>query len=172
MLPHGPGTATATATALTSNGYEILNADQLKTWMMARIADKKLSVVVMTQDAAPDTVAETMSATCTLRKYLDAGGKIVVYGDIPFYYQSNASAANTTWGDSGAPAILGFNTSSAPRDSNNTAKITAAGSPVGSDPDLDLAATAGAERDHERDDPRHGQRGQRLRLGETLPGER
>ncbi len=121
------GAGGATATALEAAGYEILDADQLKTWMTARIADKKLSVVVMTQDAAPDTVAETMTANCTLRKYLEAGGKIVCYGDIPFYYQSNSSAVNTTWGDNGAPGVLGFNTSSAPRDSGNTVKITAAG---------------------------------------------
>ena len=48
-------------------GYEILDADQLKTWMQARISDKKYSVVVFCQDVPPDTVCETMSSTCTLR---------------------------------------------------------------------------------------------------------
>ncbi|MCL5282657.1 MAG: hypothetical protein M1376_22460, partial [Planctomycetes bacterium] len=71
-------------------GYELLDSDQLKTWMNARIADKKLSVVVFCRDIAPDTVIESMSATCTLRKYLDAGGKIVFYADIPFYNQGHA----------------------------------------------------------------------------------
>ena len=116
---------------LLAAGYTILNADQLKTWMTARIADKTLSVVVFCRDAAPDTVIETMSSSCTLRKYLDAGGKIVWYGDIPFYYQRNAAATSTTWGDNGAPAILGFNTSSAPRDSGNTSTITPAGTAWG-----------------------------------------
>ena len=57
-------------------GYEILDADQLKTWMDARIADQTTSVVVFCKDVVPDTVAEENSADCTLRKYLDAGGKI------------------------------------------------------------------------------------------------
>jgi len=112
---------------LQAAGYEILDADQLKTWMSARIADKKYSVVVFCRDIAPDTVVETMSASCTLRKYLDAGGKIVFFADIPFYNQAHADGTNTNWADAGATGILGFNTSSAPRDSGSTATITAAG---------------------------------------------
>jgi len=125
------GGSDATRDALVAAGYTLLNADQLKTWMTARIADKAFSVVVFCRDAAPDTVTETMSSSCTLRRYLDAGGKIVWYGDIPFYYQTNATAALTTWGDSGAPAILGFNTSSATRDSGNTSTITPLGTAWG-----------------------------------------
>jgi regulation of enolase protein 1 (concanavalin A-like superfamily) len=121
------GNSDATRDALVAAGYTLLNADQLKTWMNARIADKAFSVVVFCRDAAPDTVTETMSNTCTLRKYLDAGGKIVWYGDIPFYYQSNATATNTTWGDAGAPAILGFNTAGATRETYNDVTITPLG---------------------------------------------
>jgi hypothetical protein len=125
------GNSDATRDALVAAGYTLLHADELKTWMTARIADKAFSVVVFCRDSAPDTVTETMTSSCTLRKYLDAGGKIVWYGDIPFYYQSNASATNTTWGDNGAPAILGFNTASAPRDSGNTSIITPLGAAWG-----------------------------------------
>lgn len=113
--------------ALQAAGYEILDADQLKTWMTARIADKKYSVVVFCRDIAPDTVCESMTASCTLRKYLDAGGKIVFFGDIPFYNQSHADGTNTNWADAGATGILGFNTSSATRDSGSTAAITTIG---------------------------------------------
>jgi hypothetical protein len=121
------GDGTATRDGLVAAGYVLKNADELKTWMQDRIQDKALSVVVFCMDSAPDTVTETMSSSCTLRKYLDSGGKIVWYGDIPFYYQSNSSATNTTWGDSGAPAVLGFNTSSATRNSNTTSIITPLG---------------------------------------------
>ncbi len=121
------GGGEATRDALQAAGYEILDADQLKTWMTARISDKKFSVVVFCRDVVPDTVVETQSATCTLRKYLDAGGKIVWYADIPFYYWGHADGNMDTWGDGGAPAVLGFNTSSAPRDSGQTATFTPAG---------------------------------------------
>ncbi len=121
------GGGEATRDALQAAGYEILDADQLKTWMTARISDKKFSVVVFCRDVVPDTVVETQSATCTLRKYLNAGGKIVWYADIPFYYWGHADGNMDTWGDAGAPAVLGFNTSSAPRDSGQTATLTPAG---------------------------------------------
>ncbi len=81
---------------LSAAGYTILNADQLKTWMNARIADKKLSVVVFCRDNAPDTVVETVDANCTLRKYLDAGGKIVLYADIPFWDIAHADGTGIT----------------------------------------------------------------------------
>jgi hypothetical protein len=93
---------------LAAAGYTILNADQLKTWMNARIADKKLSVVVFCRDNAPDTVVESVDPNCTLRKYLDAGGKIVFYADIPFW---DIAHADTTWDNpqgSGQANILGI----------------------------------------------------------------
>ncbi|HEX41345.1 MAG TPA: LamG domain-containing protein, partial [Phycisphaerales bacterium] len=121
------GGGTAVRDGLAAAGYTILDADQLKTWMDARIADKKLSVVVFCRDIVPSTVAETMSAACTLRRYLDAGGKIVWYADIPFYYQGTTAGGQTTWGDAGSAAILGFNAAAAPRDSNRTVTLTSEG---------------------------------------------
>lgn len=100
----GAGDAAAARDALELAGYEILDADQLKTWMDARIADGVTSVVVLCKDVAPETVAETNTADCTIRKYLDAGGKIVFYGDIPFYNQGNPGAVETNWGSGDRPA--------------------------------------------------------------------
>jgi hypothetical protein len=112
---------------LEAAGYPILDADELKTWMDARIADGKLSVVVFCQDAAPDTVAETMSATCTVRRYLDAGGKVVWYADWPFYYQGSSDGTMVTWADPGATNILGFNAATGPGDTYEVVALTAAG---------------------------------------------
>ena len=112
---------------LSAAGYTVVNADELKTWMDARITDGALSVVVFCRDIVPDTVAETMSSTCTLRQYLNAGGKAVWYSDIPMYYRGLSDGTQETWADAGAPAILGFDTSSAPRDVMDTVTITAAG---------------------------------------------
>jgi len=120
----GAGDAAAARDALELAGYEILDADQLKTWMDARIADGVTSVVVLCKDVAPETVAETNTADCTIRKYLDAGGKIVFYGDIPFYNQGNPGAVETNWGSGGSTGILGFNAAGATWDSGNTVTIT------------------------------------------------
>jgi hypothetical protein len=121
------GDGIAMRDALAAAGYTILGADELKTWMDARIADGKTSVAVFCLDIVPETVAETMDTDCTLRKYLDAGGKIVWYADWPFYYVGHPDGSQTTWGDAGASAILGFNASSGPNDSYDVVVFTPAG---------------------------------------------
>mgnify|MGYP000843942956 CR=1 FL=1 len=118
------GDGIAVRDALVAAGYRVVNGTELKAWMDARIADKKLSVVVMCRDAAPNTVAEAQNATCTIRRYLEAGGKVVWYSDIPFYYVSAPGGANTTWGDNGSINVLGFAGSSATRDVGAAVTIT------------------------------------------------
>ncbi|UCG49416.1 MAG: hypothetical protein JSU94_06460, partial [Phycisphaerales bacterium] len=125
------GGGTGVRDGLVAAGYTILNAAELKTWMDARIADKKYSVVVFCRDIVPDTVAETMTATCTIRRYLDAGGKVVWYADIPFYYVGHSGPAQDTWAVAGSTAILGFNAAGAGWDSGRAANITRIGTAWG-----------------------------------------
>lgn len=110
--------------ALEYTGYEILDADELKVWMNARVTDRADSVVVFCQDIAPDTVAESMSATCTLRRYLNAGGKIVWYADIPLYYQGHSDGTRTNFGVDGAMWILGFHAAEGQWDQNRQVTFT------------------------------------------------
>jgi len=121
------GGATTIRDALEAAGYTVLDADELKTWMDGHIADKALSVVVFCRDIVPDTVAESMNASCTIRRYLDAGGKVVWYSDWPFYYQGGSDGSRVTWGGSGATSILGFNASSGPNDTMEEVVFTEAG---------------------------------------------
>ncbi|MFB0552662.1 MAG: hypothetical protein ACETWQ_05030 [Phycisphaerae bacterium] len=121
------GGGTAIREALEYVGYEILDADQLKAWMDARIIDGMPSVVVFCHDIAPDTVVESMSHRCTLRRYLNAGGKIVWYADIPMYYQGHSDGTRTGWGPDGSINILGFNAAGAPWDSEDEVALTAEG---------------------------------------------
>ena len=111
---------------LVAAGYEVLDADQLKAWMDARIVDKAYSVVVFCRDNAPDTVVETVDANCTLREYLNAGGKIVFYADIPFWDIGHADGTWDNSGAAGATGILGIG-AVAVWDTNNTVTITPAG---------------------------------------------
>jgi hypothetical protein len=113
---------------LVLNGYTVVDANELKTWMDARIADEALSVVVFCKDIVPDTVAETQDANCTIRRYLDAGGKVVWYADWPFYYQSLSDGTLApTWGPDGAINILGFNASGGPNNTGEEVAFTPAG---------------------------------------------
>ena len=112
-------------------GYEILNADQLKIWMDARIADRTSSVVVFCRDIVPDTVAEENSADCTLRKYLDTGGKVVWYSDMPMYYQGFSNGTQTTWAEGGMANILDIPGTSWTNDTGSTVTITTEGADWG-----------------------------------------
>jgi hypothetical protein len=115
---------TAIRDVLEYAGYAILDADQLQAWMTARISDGAPSVVVFCQDIVPDTVAERMLSSCTLRAYLDAGGKVVWYADIPIYYQGHSDGSRTTWGVEGAMSVLGCSAAEAPWDSGRDVTFT------------------------------------------------
>jgi len=131
QYPTGWGSGEFLRDVLEYDGYEILDADQLKMWMDARISDGLPSVVVFCRDIAPDTVAESMSASCTLRQYLNAGGKIVWFADIPMYYQGHSNGTSTAWGSGGSMAILGFNAAGGIWDSDDEVIFTTDGTDWG-----------------------------------------
>jgi hypothetical protein len=125
------GGGEAVRDVLEYTGYDILDADELKAWMDTRITDGKSSVVVFCKDVAPDTVLESMSSNCTLRRYLNSGGKIVWYADIPMYYQGHADGTLTNYGPDGSINILGFNAANGSWDSEDEVIFTSDGSAWG-----------------------------------------
>jgi eukaryotic-like serine/threonine-protein kinase len=58
-------------------GYSALDSDSLGRFFASRIRDQIPSVVVFAMDVLPKTVAPTLADTVLLRRYLNAGGKIV-----------------------------------------------------------------------------------------------
>jgi hypothetical protein len=125
------GGGEAVRDALEYAGYEILDAERLKAWMDTRITDGKSSVVVFCKDIAPDTVLESMSSNSTLRRYLNAGGKIVWYADIPLYYQGHLDGTRTNFGVDGSINVLGFNAADSPWNSEDEVVFTSDGSAWG-----------------------------------------
>ncbi|MHC4425637.1 MAG: LamG-like jellyroll fold domain-containing protein [Planctomycetota bacterium] len=123
-------TSVAVRDALVAVGYTVVDADELKTWMDARIADGALSVVVLCRDNAPDTVVESVDANCTLRKYLDAGGKLVFYADIPFWDIGHADGSWDNPAAAGQANILGIGNVDH-WDTNHTVTITDVGAAWG-----------------------------------------
>jgi len=61
-------------------GYEVLASDSLARFMAARIGDGTPSVVVFAMDVAPPSVLPTIADTVLIRRYLNAGGKVVWLG--------------------------------------------------------------------------------------------
>lgn len=79
-------------------GYEPLDAAGLEAFLTQRIADRTPSVVVFGTDGLPDAVATVDDASASLlRRYLDAGGKVVWPGFPPLA---------AVWNDEGRVAGL------------------------------------------------------------------
>ena len=62
-------------------GYQALDADSLARFLADRIADGVPSVVVFATDVLPNVAAPVAADTVLLRRYLDAGGKVVWLGE-------------------------------------------------------------------------------------------
>lgn len=86
------------------------DARQLRDWINQVLEKGRAgrSLVVFAQDIVPDTVVEVPNETCLLRRYLDAGGRVVWRGDIPFCYQGKSGGAKDVWGLEGPQRILGI----------------------------------------------------------------
>ncbi|MBI4424852.1 MAG: hypothetical protein HY554_14060 [Elusimicrobia bacterium] len=98
------------ATLARRHGFAPLDARQLAGWMerQASAGTAPRTVCVLAQGIAPDTIAERPSPSCTVRRYLDAGGRVVWIGDIPFYYQGRPGGEKKDWGDKGHSGVLGL----------------------------------------------------------------
>jgi hypothetical protein len=112
-------------------GYTGLDADQLKNWMRDRISDGQPSIVLFMHDVAPDTVVETVTADCTLRRYLEAGGRVVWVGDVPLWYTGRRNGQVTRLMARGSRSVLGFNADWTPYDVTLETETTETGSAWG-----------------------------------------
>ncbi|MBI2362734.1 MAG: hypothetical protein HYV15_05060, partial [Elusimicrobia bacterium] len=92
------------------HGFAVLDAPRLGAWMRAVTAagSAPSTVCVLTMGIAPDTIAERLWTATTARRYLDAGGRLVWVGDVPFYYQGRRAGAKKEWRDAGQLKILGL----------------------------------------------------------------
>ena len=87
--------------AFADREYAVLDADRLRIWMRAQIdRGAAATVCVIPSGVVPDTLAESPDATSLIRRYLDAGGRVVWIGDVPFFYQGKADGSRATWGRS------------------------------------------------------------------------
>lgn len=90
------------------HGFIVLDAKRLAAWMKAVTSrDPSKTVCVLLQGLVPDTIAERKSKACTARRYLDAGGRLVSVGDVPFYQIGDARGGLKEWGNPGHEAVLG-----------------------------------------------------------------
>jgi len=72
-----------TARYLAARGYRMLDSAALTTFLGERLTDRAPSVVVFAVDVAPSSVLAAPVGESLLRRYLDAGGKVVWPGVPP-----------------------------------------------------------------------------------------
>lgn len=74
-------------------GYTVANRETLETFLEERIRDAEPSVVVFAMDDLPHTPGVEASDTLLLRRYLDAGGKVVWFGLPPLFLTRDSTGA-------------------------------------------------------------------------------
>jgi outer membrane protein assembly factor BamB len=86
-------------------GYERLDAAAVARFMQDRIADRARSIVVFAMDVLPTPLAE--GGAPLLRRYLEAGGKVVWPGVPPLMVATDASGKSTGLDRKASSALLG-----------------------------------------------------------------
>jgi outer membrane protein assembly factor BamB len=83
-----------TARYFSNRGYQSLDAAALERFLTDRIADKARSIVVFAVDQAPAATVTAPLNQSLLRRYLDAGGKVVWPGKPPLIFQMDLATGN------------------------------------------------------------------------------
>ena len=86
------------ATYLAHRGYETLDARQLGEFLRARAADRAPSVVVFAIDHLPPEATDSVPERAPLRRYLEAGGKVVWPGVPPLLFARDPGTGNVAGG--------------------------------------------------------------------------
>jgi outer membrane protein assembly factor BamB len=74
-------------------GYTVANRETLETFLEQRILDREPSVAVFAMDDLPHAPGVKASDTLLLRRYLDAGGKVVWFGLPPLFLTRDSTGS-------------------------------------------------------------------------------
>jgi outer membrane protein assembly factor BamB len=84
-------------------GYERMNAVQLAQFMTRESAGDARSVVVFADNKIPASVVRVDSDRATIRQYLNAGGKVAVFGPNPLAYRPDPKTGEVEKADFDVP---------------------------------------------------------------------
>ena len=97
----------AVARYLGANGFRVLEAAPFGEWMRKAIREGAYGTVcVMTHGLCPGSVYDDKVKDSPIRKYLEAGGRVVWIGDVPFYYMQD-DVHPQVYGKTGTGEMLG-----------------------------------------------------------------
>jgi hypothetical protein len=88
------------------HGFMEVGADELHGIMMRAIDNRAApqAAIVFCSDVVPASIAEVRDPSCTLRRFLEAGGRVVWWGDIPLHWRGLPGQMKEQW--LGGPPIL------------------------------------------------------------------
>jgi hypothetical protein len=87
---------------LAESGYRVLDVGSVTDFLRERITDEEPSVVVFAMDHVPSAIAAEAADTVLLRRYLEAGGKVVWLGLPPMVLVRDPETGSVTAVDRGA----------------------------------------------------------------------
>ena len=88
-------------------GFPVRGAPELKAWLEAKVAGGAYgSVVVMGMGLVPAMLVEPLDETCVLRRYMDAGGRVVWTGDTALYVAQAETGPVYSIGEAGMSSLL------------------------------------------------------------------
>lgn len=93
---------------LNKSNIPSLDADQLEQFIEKSINQRNShrKIIIFSQDVVPDTICEEAHSNTLFREYLDAGGNVIWFGDIPlFYIGTKLKESQHAW-KSGAPVYM------------------------------------------------------------------
>jgi hypothetical protein len=97
------------AAALEQHGVALVDADQLRAWMLQRTATGAPgSLCFMVMGRAPYTVMESSRRDSTARRYVEAGGRIAWCGAPPFHHRGYPDGSHNWVNMAPRDSTLGF----------------------------------------------------------------
>jgi hypothetical protein len=90
-------------------GFRQVNVEELAIMMERAIKDTTAykTLIVFIHDTIPVNIVQVIDNSCTLRRYLNAGGRVVWWGDIPLHVKGLPGNMKEQWAV--GPAILSVN---------------------------------------------------------------
>jgi hypothetical protein len=79
-------------------GFRVVDAEELKEIMENSVDEDTCwkDLIIFSRDVMPETICHLSWPSALVRNYLDCGGTIVWFGDIPFYYRGRSPSLSET----------------------------------------------------------------------------
>jgi outer membrane protein assembly factor BamB len=100
------GVDAALAAQLKAAGYEAMDGDQLRAFMLQQMPASASAVVVFADNRFPAAIVDAADGPAPIRRFLDAGGKVALLGPNPLAYKADPATGAVEDIDFAAPQAM------------------------------------------------------------------